>query len=353
MSKKIIVIGAGIIGASISYSLAKAGAEVQIVDTYAVRGGIATSNSWAWINASWGNDADYVKLRRHSMELWHGLASVDPRLAVNWCGSLLWDLPQKELRQYAASNGSVKLIDRLACQKLEPKIAFAPELAAHAPHEGVIEPFTAAEGFLSAAVAHGAKVLKTKVLRFIQSDGKISGIETNDNRLYADEVVIAAGVQSKALLKTLDMDLALDAIPGLLVHSKPVGRFLNGLVIAPNLHVRQTNVGRLVAGTDFGGAQPGDDPDQTAKDLFAGLTLFLNDSDELEMEFHTLGHRPTPRDGLPAIGRPRGMKGLYLATMHSGITLAPAAGKFVTQELLFDQRDPLLKPYHPDRLILV
>jgi glycine/D-amino acid oxidase-like deaminating enzyme len=353
MSKKIIVIGAGIIGASISYYLAKAGADVQIIDVHNARGGIATSNSWAWINASWGNDAEYVKLRLRSLEEWHDLATVNPKLAVNWCGSLLWDLPDVELRNYAASNPSVKLIDRLASQRLEPAIAEAPELAVHAAHEGVIEPFTVAEGFMSAAVAQGAKFLKSEVLGFTQSDGRVSGIDTSDNHLYTDEIIIAAGVQSKALLKTLGMDVALDAIPGLLVHSKPVKRCLNGLVIAPNLHVRQTNVGRLVAGTDFGGTEPGTDPTQTAKDLFAALKLFLSDSDDLEMEFYTLGHRPTPRDGLPAIGRPHGMKGLYLAVMHSGITLAPAVGKFVTQELLFDQRDPLLKPYHPDRLISV
>ncbi|TIT27457.1 MAG: FAD-binding oxidoreductase, partial [Mesorhizobium sp.] len=37
--------------------------------------------------------------------------------------------------------------------------------------------------------------------------------------------------------------------------------------------------------------------------------------------------------------------GLYVAVMHSGITLAPAVGLFATREILAGERDPLLQPY--------
>ena len=65
---------------------------------------------------------------------------------------------------------------------------------------------------------------------------------------------------------------------------------------------------------------------------------------------HTVGFRPTPGDGFPMIGRPQDREGLYLAVMHSGITLAPAAGLFTAGELLDGKRDPLIVSYHPDRL---
>jgi len=35
--------------------------------------------------------------------------------------------------------------------------------------------------------------------------------------------------------------------------------------------------------------------------------------------------------------------------MHSGITLAPAIGRFVADEIMTGQRDALLEPYGPDR----
>ena len=85
--------------------------------------------------------------------------------------------------------------------------------------------------------------------------------------------------------------------------------------------------------------------------LFVALKNLLRDSENLKMDYYSLGHRPTPADGVPAIGRPRGMKGLYMAVMHSGITLAPAVGFFGAVEILTGERDRLLSTYHPDRLI--
>ncbi|RUW42956.1 FAD-dependent oxidoreductase, partial [Mesorhizobium sp. M8A.F.Ca.ET.021.01.1.1] len=51
-SKQVIVIGAGIIGASVAWHLTRAGAQVTVIADSAP-GGVATPNSFAWINASW------------------------------------------------------------------------------------------------------------------------------------------------------------------------------------------------------------------------------------------------------------------------------------------------------------
>jgi glycine/D-amino acid oxidase-like deaminating enzyme len=74
-------------------------------------------------------------------------------------------------------------------------------------------------------------------------------------------------------------------------------------------------------------------------------------AEHVEMDFHTLGFRPTPGDGFPMIGRPLTHEGLYDTVMHSGITLAPAEGLFATAELLEGKRAPLIAAYHPDRLL--
>ena len=41
---------------------------------------------------------------------------------------------------------------------------------------------------------------------------------------------------------------------------------------------------------------------------------------------------PLPVDGLPVLGHPLGVPGLYLAAMHSGVTLAPIVGHFAAME---------------------
>lgn len=354
MAKKIIVIGAGIIGASIAYHLAKAGAEVLVVDAQSALGGVATPNSWAWINASWGNPEPYAKLRMRAMQEWRKLSAVHPDLSANWCGGLLWDLPQDELIKIAETQKSwgydVEVVDGVAALKIEPNLQQAPELALHGAGEGSIEPAAAALGFLSAAKVLGAKILTDSFVTGFQIKAdKVTGVKIARHVHQADEVVVAAGAQSADLLAQLDVVLDLESPAGLLVHSEPAPQLLNGLVLAPELHVRQTTEGRLVAGSDFGGTQPGDDPSATGAILFNKVQALVRGAENLKLDFYTVGYRPTPKDGLPLIGRPSKIDGLYVAVMHSGVTLAPAIGLFTAAEILQDIRDPLLMPFHVDR----
>ena len=139
------------------------------------------------------------------------------------------------------------------------------------------------------------------------------------------------------------------APPGLLVVTRPHERLLNGLVMAPEMHVRQTAEGRLVAGADFGGSDPGDDAAAAAVEAVDTLKGMLKSGASLVLDHHTLGHRPVPEDGFPAVGRVDGIAGLYVAVMHSGITLAPAIGRLVADEIMTGQRGALLEQYGPDR----
>jgi glycine/D-amino acid oxidase-like deaminating enzyme len=356
MKKNVIIVGAGIIGASLAYHLAKGGASVRVLEALGASGGVATPNSWAWINASWGNPEAYVKLRMRAMTEWRSLAAVNADLAVNWCGGLMWDLPPDKLHEYAETQKSwgygTSVVDGAEALRLEPRLASPPVVAVHVVDEGAIEPSVAVAGFMQAAKSYGAEFLTgVEVSGLVLTNGHVTGARISDSILQADEIVIAAGAQTAAVLASVGIKLKMEAPAGLLVHSKPAPKLLNGMVLAPELHVRQTSEGRLVAGSDFGGTQPGDDPAATAAVLFSKVKKFLRGAENLKMEFYTMGYRPTPADRWPAIGRPMQMEGLYVAVMHSGVTLAPAVGKFGADEILNEVRDPLLSSYHPDRLI--
>jgi glycine/D-amino acid oxidase-like deaminating enzyme len=69
----------------------------------------------------------------------------------------------------------------------------------------------------------------------------------------------------------------------------------------------------------------------------------------LVLDRHIVGYRPIPEDGLPLVGRIGSIVGLYIVVTHSGITLAPAIGRLVTQEILTAQQDALFEPYGVDR----
>lgn len=351
-NQHVIVIGAGIIGASIARSLAKMGAAVTILTERI--GGVATAGSFAWINASWGNPEPYFHLRRHAMAEWKKLAAELPSLPLRWCGSLCWDLPPDRLQAYAAEHGrwgyGIRRVGREEAAALEPELACWPDFALAVAEEGVVEPVDATRLLLADAQAHGAVLAgNMRVTALIESGGRVVGAVTDRGEARADMVVLAAGTSVAALAASIGIEVPLAMPPGLIVHSRPCRKRLNGLVVAPELHMRQTAAGRVIAGGDFAGSDPGQDPRATAEALIAKLKAMLRESDDLALECHTIGHRPTPADGFPVIGRPKACDGLYIAVMHSGITLAPAVGVLGAVEILERTQDERLAPYRLER----
>ena len=56
-----------------------------------------------------------------------------------------------------------------------------------------------------------------------------------------------------------------------------------------------------------------------------------------------------PKDGMPVVGHVTGLDGLYLAVMHSGITLAPIIGRMTAEEVQDGVTFDVLAPYRLDR----
>lgn len=350
--RDITVIGGGIIGASIAWHLVDAGAKVRLIAE--TKGGVATPTSFAWINASWGNPEPYFRLRTRSMREWRRLADAVPGLPLSVCGGLCWDLPPDELRAYGREHGSwgydIREVSTTEAATIEPNVLRLPDLALHVREEGAAEPAITAHRLIADARNRGLDLLEgVSVTGIGTSGGKVSMVSTSVGDFETDHVVLAAGAAVPALASRLGISVPVEAPPGLIVHSKPTDKLLNGLVIASKLHVRQTLDGRIVAGSDFGGTDPGSDPEGAARDLFAEVKSFLKNGDRLDMEFYTVGYRPTPKDGFPILGDVPGLDGLYLAVTHSGVTLAPAIGRFAAEEILQGTSEPLLSPYRLSR----
>ncbi len=347
-AKQVIVIGAGIIGASIAWHLTKAGARVTVVSESGA-GGVATPNSFAWINASWGNPETYFRLRIRAMAEWKRLASELPGLPLAWCGGLCWDLSADRLQSYAAEHSSwgygIERVGREQAARIEPNLTELPDLALHVAEEGVAEPVATAKALLADAERRGARIVTGSVDALALSNGKVTGVVVSNEPIAADEIVAAAGAGAPAIAATAGVALPIETPPGLIVHSRPYEKLLNGLVLADRLHMRQTAEGRIIAGSDFGGGDPGENPEASARELFAAMKAMLRGADGLELDFHTIGYRPTPIDGFPIVSRADGVGGLYIAVTHSGITLAPAIGLFAAREILDGERDALLAPY--------
>ncbi|OWV83529.1 FAD-binding oxidoreductase [Rhizobium sp. R693] len=342
----VVVVGSGIVGASIAWHLTRDGAAVTVIAEDI--GGVATPTSFAWINASWGNPEFYFHFRRRSIAEWKRLARELPGLPLSWCGGICWDLPPDRLEAFAVEHASwgygIERLDRAAIAAREPYLKQLPESALLVAEEGAVEPAAAARLLLADAEARGAKFVNAAVDGFIRSGERISGVVSSAGIVGADHVVLATGAGSVPLAASVGVTLPLEAPPGLIVHSRPFEKRLNGLVMATDLHMRQTTDGRIIAGSDFGGTDPGADRHATAAALFAKVKESLTDGSRLSMDFFTVGYRPTPKDGFPVIGG-CGQDGLYIAVMHSGITLAPLVGLLASNEILTGDADSSLAAF--------
>lgn len=353
--QRIIVVGGGIIGASIAYHLAVAGTSPMVFDC-GPDDQRATPASWAWINASWGNPKAYFRLRMHSIGEWHRLGRELPSLPLKFCGSLTYDMPEAALLEYVERHGDwgyrIRLVEADEIARLVPLLRERPRFAAKCDDEGRVEPAEATQLLLAAAAERGASINRTaRVARLRVDSGRVTGVDTGDGAITADEVIVAAGIGSPQLLASAGIDFPLDSPPGLLAHTAPLPPVLDRLIVSPHLELRQTAAGRLLAAFDFAGNIPAGLAEPGVA-IIERVNAMLRLAEPVTLSHTTMGRRPTPKDGFPAIGRVGGLRGLYLAVMHSGVTLAPAVGAFTAEELISGRRDPLLEPYAPDRFFV-
>ena len=352
-SPRIAIIGSGIIGAALAYALAKRGASVTVVDE-GVPANRATRGSFAWINAHRPEDAEYFALRLESMRLWQGLVAEIDGLPVRLGGALNWEGPERiEAVAKALDEGgnTARLVSRARIREMEPALAAPPEVAIDAPLEGVADPDRIAEALLIAAAALGAEMRAgVRVTGISEVNGRVTGVETSGGPVEAERVVVAAGRATPGILTGVGVRLPMKTPLGLLMRTTPVPRLSERIFTSDALHVWQMDDGRLILGEDFGGSDVGSEAERAevearvigrAQTAFAGVPLMLDAS--------TVTARPVPEDGYPAVGRVPGLDGLLVATMHSGVTLAPVMAREVASMVLDDAEAGVLARYGVER----
>lgn len=355
MAQRIAIVGAGLIGASIAHQLARRGADVTVIEA-GLPGQAASGRSFGWLNASFFADEDHYRLRVAGMEAWRRLKSGLPGLRLRWPGCLWWEeqgeVLERMRRQLRDLGYPVERLSRADLARRLPDFAGLPEEALAFPSEGVAETGTVVVQLLAAARDQGARVLSGVAVDGIAVSGdRVTGLHTAQGDIAADRVIVAAGTGSPGLLAPLGVELPMLSRPGALMHTAPLPPIVSQVVVTPELELRQDADGRLIVPTSA--AHQGDTTEAVtdlagmADEAAARLRRLLPKL-AADWEQVVLAMRPVPGDGLPAVGR-AGPKGLYLAVMHSGATLAAIIGEIVAQELLDDVSAPMLKSYRPGR----
>lgn len=356
MTPRIVVAGAGIIGASIAANLSMAGAQVTVIDAGMPASG-ASGRSFGWINASFFVDDAHHRLRAAGIEAYRRLTGGHPGLAVAWPGCLWWEEQGDGLEDMERRlRGFGYPVERVGRRWLETQASYlgdAPDEALVFPNEGVVEAGKLTRQLLSLAQDNGAQVvLGCPVAGLETGGGQVSGVRCEGGILPADRVIIAAGNGCPDLMKDIGASLPMLRRPGALLYTRPIDPLLDMIMVSPELEFRQDDAGRIIAPSSA--SHQGDETetlsmtaDQLADDTLARLRRLLPGVD-LRCERMTLAMRPVPGDGLPVVGA-CGPEGAYLAVMHSGVTLAALMGELVRDEVIGGTISDRLSPYRPQR----
>lgn len=353
--RRVVVVGGGIMGASIAYHLAKRGAAVTLLEKRAPGTG-ATANSFAWINAGAKRPRGYYELNHLGMAGWRRLqGELGPTtLVVQWGGTVQWQAAADRAEAFRTAVAAqqawgygTRLVDVDEMRRLVPALEPGPVSAASfCEEEGTVDPVGATRLLLAAATSHGAVVRHPADVTGFDVDGaNVRGVRVGGESIAADAVVVATGVEMPALARQLGVDVPMEESPGLLAHTKPHARLLDRVLVAPGATLKQLPNGEIVTGVDFGGSPSRETSPAMGAKLLGGAGRFLPTLAEATLDRVTLGFRVLPADGQPVIGRVAKRPNVYLAAMHSGITLAPAVGQLAAIELLDQVEVDLLAPY--------
>lgn len=353
---QVVVIGAGVIGSSIAYHLARRNASVIVIDA----GGIATGTSSATLGLVWvqrKEPVEYMELNYLSAKLHAQLAGAfDEDVELNQPGGIATYLDE------AAFHAQIEVMERLnaaspfhqaraittdEARRLEP--ALSPEIigAIYCPHDGEINPIKLTFNFARQARKFGAQfLLQTPVQRIIRDEAGVTGVETSNGMIRAGAVVVAAGMGTAGLVQPLGIDLPVKFERGQLLVTEATPR----VMIHPTGNTRQTARGNILIGVTY---EMGRTERLTTLDgvrkIYGEIVRRYPVMKDANIIRHFAGIRPLPQDGKPYLGPVRRVPGLYVAASHSGITLSAVHGKVISELILDGHSDVPIESYRPER----
>lgn len=342
----VVVVGAGVTGASVAYHLACRGASVTLVEA-ALPGAGVTASSFAWIGASGVPPGPAAALRRAAADEYRRLEQELSGVRVRWCGSLCWaDGPPPD----DVPDGR-HLVAGDALAELEPHLRRAPPWAVHTPGDGAVDPVAVTEALVGGARRHGARVLPgTSVTALVVTHGRVRGARTTGGEvLAASTVVVATGADAAGLCAPLGVDPHVGRSPAVLLQLDAPRDLVRSVLVGPHAEVRQAGAGTLLATLAHAGETSRSEVAGRARRAVPGIAGLLDDGERIRLRSTHVGWRPMPADGEPVVGPVPGVDGLHLAVMHSGVTLAPVAGRLLAEQLVDGVEVPELRGCRPAR----
>jgi glycine/D-amino acid oxidase-like deaminating enzyme len=377
---RIIVIGAGAVGAACALALTEAGAEVIVVDRTGVAGE-TSSRCEGNILVSDKEPGAEALMAIEAGRAWRELAARldadrvpgQPATEFEPKGGIVVAFPggARALEGFAEEQRGIGIradvLDERALREAEPHISPDVALGVHYPDDAQVQPSLAAQAMMARARHLGAQLRIAEVTAGIVEHDRVRGVQTTDGRIDADAVVICAGPWSGDAAALFGSVLDIRPRRGTILVTAPmpqrvfhkvydadyVGAVGSGdAALQTSTVVESTQGGTVLIGSSRERVGFSDEgllaPLAEIADKATRLFPFLRDTMLLRTYY---GFRPYAPDHLPAIGADARIAGLFHAAGHegAGIGLAPTTGALIAHAILGTPAPLDPTPFLPSR----
>lgn len=358
----VAVIGGGIVGASIALGLARRGAKVALLDE-AGRAFRASRGNFGlvWVQGKGLDRPAYARLSRRAADAWasfaaglHELTDVDPghRRSGGWffCHTEAeFEAKRAALARIERQTDGLatfEMIDHDELARRLPGIGPGIHGASYTPHDGGADPLRLLRALHTGVTRLGGQLLASEPADVVVHDGHGFHIGAGADRVQADRVVLAAGLGNRALAPLLGLTAPVRPVRGQILVTERLPPFLEPVT---NM-LRQMSEGTCLIGDTSEEVGLDDGVLVGSMELLAARAVAVFPHLAAARVVRAWGAlRVMSPDGLPIYARSPTLPGAWLATVHSGVTLAPFHHDTVAASILADAPPPEFADFSPDR----
>lgn len=364
---EVIVIGAGIVGASTAYYLARAGVDVLLVDRRHPNAGGTASQASAGGVRQQGRVPAEMPLAIYSINLWENLEDEleadlhyrrDGMTVLTDDEALILVLEQRvELEQSLGLD--IRMVYAPELHKLIPGLSPRILAGSYCPTDGHADPLSTVNALVAAARRLGARTQwQCPVEELVIEKGRVAAVKTPGGSISCRHAILAAGYWSRSLAVGVGIELPFVACPLQMMVTARQPHGLDQVLgwVNHGISLKQVPSGGYV----IGGGWPGEcDPRTYQTRLLPGS--MTKSADTTVALFPALANVPIVRawlgieafckDEMQIVGPAASVDGLILTAGFSshGFAIGPGVGSQIAQYMTTGQWPDMLKPFSLER----